>query len=211
MDCLRYLPTGINARSLLIMTIDECFELGYLLKPHGLRGAIVANFDVDDPAAYHQLKTVYLALPASPAKLVAHTVERVQPQTGKKVLLTLKGISRIEEAEPLRGSQLYLPLTELPTLADDQFYFHDVIGFTVMDETLGELGTVENFYELPQQDVLAMRYQGQEVLIPVVDELVSHADMQTRQLFVNLPEGLLDIYLKPTSGDNDEPDESDES
>lgn len=193
------------------MTVDDCFELGYLLKPHGLRGAIVANFDVDDPAAYHKLKTVYLALPTTPAKLVAHAVQRVQPQAGKKVLLTFQGIERIEDAEPLRGSKLYLPLSELPKLDDDQFYFHDVIGFTVVDETLGELGIVENFYELPQQDVLAMRYQGQEVLIPVVDELVSHADLEERKIFVDLPEGLLDIYLKPTSRDQDEPDEFDES
>ena len=193
------------------MTVDDCFELGYLLKPHGLRGAIVANFDVDDPAAYHKLKTVYLALPTMPAKLVAHAVQRVQPQAGKKVLLTFQGIERIEDAEPLRGSKLYLPLSELPKLDDDQFYFHDVIGFTVVDEMLGELGIVENFYELPQQDVLAMRYQGQEVLIPVVDELVSHADLEERKIFVDLPEGLLDIYLKPTSRDQDEPDEFDES
>lgn len=191
------------------MTIDECFELGYLMKPHGLRGAIVANFDVDDPAAYQKLKTVYLALASAPTKLVAYEIDKVQPQAGKRALLKLRGYDRIEDAEPLRGSKMYLPLTELPELEDDQFYFHDVIGFTVMDETLGQLGTVENFYELPQQDVLAMRYQGQEVLIPVVDELVSHADMEARQLFVNLPEGLLDIYLKPSSRDKDEPDEFD--
>ena len=112
------------------------------------------------------------------------------------------GIDRIEEAEPLRNAKLWLPLSELPELEDAQFYFHDVIGFQVVDETEGPLGTVENFYELPQQDVLAMRYQGQEVLIPVVDELVSHADMETRQLFVNLPEGLLDIYLNPGAHKN---------
>ena len=190
------------------MTIDECFELGYLLKPHGLRGTIAATFDVDDPAAYVKLKTVYLALPAAPNKLVEHAVERVQPQAGKKALLKLRGIERIEDAEPLRGSKLYLPLSELPKLEDDQFYFHDVIGFTVVDEILGELGLVENFYELPQQDVLAMRYQDQEVLIPVVDELVSHADMEARKIHVNLPEGLLDIYLKPTSREQDEADEA---
>ncbi|WP_375418713.1 ribosome maturation factor RimM [uncultured Hymenobacter sp.] len=193
-----------------MLTIDECFELGYLLKPHGLRGAIVANFDVDEPAAYHKLKTVFLAAPAAPAKLLEYGVERVQPQAGKRVLLTLRGIARIEDAEPLRGSKLYLPLTELPELDEDQFYFHDVIGFTVVDKELGELGTVENFYELPQQDVLAMRYQGQEVLIPVVDELVSHADMEARKIFVNLPEGLLDVYLKPTSREKDEADEFNE-
>ena len=55
-----------------------------------------------------------------------------------------------------------------------------------------------------------MRYQGQEVLIPVVDELVGHADMEARKIFVNLPEGLLDVYLKPAARDEDEPDEFDE-
>jgi 16S rRNA processing protein RimM len=193
------------------MLLDETYQLGYIIKTHGLRGHVVAHFDVDDAKAYQKLKTVYLALAGAPTKLVEHKVEKVQPQAGSKVLLKLSGIDRIEEAEPLRGSQLHLPLTDLPELEDDQFYFHDVIGFTVVDETLGELGTVENFYELPQQDMLAMRYQGKEVLIPVVDELVSHANQEKKQIYVNLPEGLLDVYLKPSSRDKDEPDEFDEA
>lgn len=193
------------------MTLDETYQLGYVLKTHGLRGHLAAHFDVDDVAAYTKLKTVYLAFPSAPAKLAEHKVEKVQPQSGGRVLLKLRGIDRIEEAEPLRGAQLYLPLAELPALADDQFYFHDVIGFTVVDANLGELGTVENFYELPQQDMLAMRYQGQEVLIPVVDEIVTRADHATKQVHVNLPEGLLDVYLQPSSRDKDEPDEFDEA
>jgi len=186
------------------MTLDETYQLGYILKTHGLRGHVVAHFDVDDTAAYLRLKTVHLTLAGAPTKLVEHQVEKVQPQTGSKVLLKLHGIDRIEEAEPLRGAQLHLPLTQLPALEDDQFYFHDVLGFTVVDENLGELGTVENFYELPQQDMLAMRYQGQEVLIPVVDELVSHADHAKKQIYVNLPDGLLDVYLKPSTRQQDE-------
>jgi len=192
------------------MLLDETYQLGYIVKTHGLRGHVAAEFDVDDPTAYKKLKTVYLSFPAAPAKLQAHTVEKLQFQHGTRVLLKLKGIDRIEEAEPLRGAQLYLPLAELPELDEDQFYFHDVMGFTVVDEKMGELGVVENFYELPQQDVLAMRYQGQEVLIPVVDELVTHADMTERKVFVNLPEGLLDVYLKPSSRDKEKPDEFDE-
>ena len=193
------------------MQLDETYQLGYIIKTHGLRGYVVAHFDVDDTKAYSKLKTVYLTLAGAPTKLVEHHVEKVQPQTGSKVLLKLRGIERIEEAEPLRGSQLHLPLTQLPELEDDQFYFHDVIGFTVVDENLGVLGTVENFYELPQQDMLAMRYQGQEVLIPVVDELVSHASQEKKEIYVNLPDGLLDVYLKPSSRDKDEPDEFDEA
>ena len=184
------------------MTLDECFELGFIVKPHGLKGQMATELDVDDASTYDRLKTVYLALPTAPTKLVAYAVERVNPQSGLRVLLKLRGIERIEEAEPLRGAKLWLPLSELPPLTEHQFYFHDVIGFQVVDEKEGMLGIVENFYELPQQDVLAMRYQGQEVLLPVVDELVSHADMEAKQLFVNMPEGLLDIYLNPGAHKN---------
>lgn len=184
------------------MTLDECFELGFIVKPHALKGQMSAQLDVDDAATYDKLKTVYLALPTAPTKLLPYQVERVNPQIGLRVLLKLRGIDRIEEAEPLRGAKLWLPLSELPELGDTQFYFHDVIGFQVIDEKEGALGVVENFYELPQQDVLAMRYKGQEVLLPVVDELVSHADMEKKQLFVNMPEGLLDIYMNPSAHRN---------
>ena len=190
------------------MTLDETYQLGYLIKTHGLRGQIVAHFDVDDVSTYTKLKTVYLTLAGAPTKLVEHHIEKVQPQSGNKVLLKLRGIDRIEEAELLRGSQLHLPLAALPELEGDQFYFHDVIGFTVVDEHLGPLGTVENFYELPQQDMLAMSYQGQEVLIPVVDELISHADHVKKEIYVNLPDGLLDVYLKPSTRQQDEADEA---
>ena len=190
------------------MTLDETYQLGYLIKTHGLRGQIVAHFDVDDISAYTKLKTVYLTLAGAPTKLVEHQVEKVQPQSGNKVLLKLRGIERIEEAELLRGSQLYLPLAALPELKEDQFYFHDVIGFTVVDKNQGPLGIVENFYELPQQDMLAMSYQGQEILIPVVDELISHADHAKKEIYVNLPDGLLDVYLKPSTRQQDEADEA---
>ncbi|RSK35469.1 ribosome maturation factor RimM [Hymenobacter metallilatus] len=189
------------------MTLDDCYELGSIVKPHGLKGFVVATFDVDDLEPYRKLKSVLLELPTAPGKLTEYAVEKLQPQSGERALLKLKGIDRIEEAEPLRNAKLWRPLAELPDLADDQFYFHDVIGFLVVDEQLGELGTVETFYELPQQDVLSMRYKGQEVLIPVADELISHADEDARKLYVNLPEGLLDVYLTPASRERDEPDE----
>ncbi len=186
------------------MNLDETYQLGYIIKTHGLRGHVAAHFDVDDQTAYGKLKTVYLTLPAAPTKLVEHAVEKVQAQPGGRVLLKLRGIDRIEEAELLRGAQLHLPLAALPALDGDQFYFHDVIGFTVVDAQLGPLGTVENFYELPQQDMLAMRYQGHEVLVPVVDAIVTRADHAKHEIYVNLPDGLLDVYLTPTSRQQDE-------
>ncbi|HEX8426355.1 ribosome maturation factor RimM [Hymenobacter sp.] len=192
------------------MTVDDCYLLGSIGKPHGLKGFVIAFLDVDDLEAYRKVKSVLLEMPTAPGKLTEYEVEKLQPQVENRVLLKLKGINRIEEAEPLRNAKLYRPLQELPELEEDQFYFHDVIGYTVLDEQLGELGIVETFYELPQQDLLAMRYKGQEVLVPVVDELISRADQEGKKLYVKLPEGLLDVYLTPPSREQDEPDEFDE-
>jgi 16S rRNA processing protein RimM len=192
------------------MTLDESYELGYVVKTHGLRGQMVAELDVDDAAEYLDMQEVFVERPVGSGKLHRFEVERVTIQAGTRVLLKLQKVDRIEDAELFRGLKLYRPLAELPALDDDQFYFHDVIGYDVVDTNLGKLGTVEAFYELPEQDLLAMRYQGQEVLIPVVDELVQHADEDSRELYVTLPEGLLDIYLNPSGPDKDEPQELDE-
>ena len=78
------------------MTLDECFELGFIVKPHALKGQMSAQLDVDDAATYDKLKTVYLALPTAPTKLLPYQVERVNPQIGLRVLLKLRGIDRIE-------------------------------------------------------------------------------------------------------------------
>ncbi|GAA4375766.1 ribosome maturation factor RimM [Hymenobacter koreensis] len=189
------------------MTLDESYELGYVVKTHGLRGQVVAEFDVDDVEEYLDVEEVYVERPVGSGKLYKFEVERLSQQAGTRVLLKLKNVDRIEDAELLRGLKLFRPLDELPELEEDQFYFHDVVGFTVVDANLGKLGEVEAFYELPEQDLLAMRYQGQEVLIPVVDELVQHADEDAKELYVTLPDGLLEIYLSPSSRERDEADE----
>ncbi|RAK67093.1 ribosome maturation factor RimM [Hymenobacter edaphi] len=186
------------------MTLDESYELGYVVKTHGLRGQLVAELDVDDVADYLDVEEVFVERPAGSGKLHRFEVERLTPQNGTRVLLKLRKVDRIEDAELFRGLKLFRPLEDLPELEDDQFYFHEVVGYTVVDANLGQLGTVEAFYELPEQVLLAMRYQGQEVLIPVVGELVQHADEDTRELHVTLPEGLLDIYLKPSAPDDEE-------
>ncbi|MEJ7660213.1 MAG: hypothetical protein WKG07_11640, partial [Hymenobacter sp.] len=155
-----------------------------------------------------RLKTVYLTLAGAPAKLLEHNIEKVQPQSGTRVLLKLQGIERIEEAEPLRGAQLPpAPGRRLPALEDDQFYLPRRHRLRRGRRALGELGTVENFYELPQQDMLAMRYQGQEVLIPVVDELVSHADHADEADLCEPARRLARHLPQAVSRERDEPDE----
>jgi 16S rRNA processing protein RimM len=88
---------------------------------------------------------------------------------------------------------MFLPLDLLPELKGKQFYFHEVIGFQVVDKDTGPLGTVKEFYAMAAQDLMVMSYQGKEVLIPVNDELVLNADKVNKIVNVDLPTGLVDL------------------
>jgi 16S rRNA processing protein RimM len=178
---------------------DDFFELGTVIRPHGVRGQIVVELDTDQPEAYKKLKQVLIRRPAS-TKHEAVAVEKVQ-LTGSaddnRALFTLAGFTTMEAAEALRGATLLLPLVDLPPLTGKgQFYYHEVVGFTVIDEVAGELGPVLTVYELPQQDVLAVDHRGFEVLVPINDAMIKAIDRSARTLHVTLPEGLLDIYTE---------------
>jgi 16S rRNA processing protein RimM len=83
-----------------------------------------------------------------------------------------------------------------------------VIGYQVVDQNHGPLGTVKDFYDMPQQQLMAMEYNGQEMLVPVLDEVFVRADHEAKVLHVNLPEGLLEVYTQP--GTPDDADDRDE-
>jgi len=189
------------------MNIDACYQLGYIVRTHGVKGQVVAFFDVDYPEDYEELESVFLQLNG---KLVPFFIDALDIQPNGRIIIKFEDVDSIVEAEKLKNIALYLPLDQLPELDEDQFYFHEVIGYTVVDEQLGELGTIREIYEMPYQDLMAMDYQGVEVLIPVQDELILRADKAAQKLFVNLPEGLVDIYTNPTGPDADEDRDRDE-
>lgn len=186
------------------MNLDACYQLGYIVRTHGIKGQVTAFFDVDDPAAYTELESVFLLISG---KLVPFFMQSIEPQTKGRFLLKFEDTDTLEQAEKLKGLALYLPLETLPELEDDQFYYHDLIGYTVIDETLGELGVVQELFELPHQDLLAMQYQGVEVLIPLQDEIILRADKASQKLYVNLPAGLVEVYTGPATGSDEERDD----
>ncbi|RNI32947.1 16S rRNA processing protein RimM [Rufibacter immobilis] len=184
------------------MTLDACFQLGYIVKTHGTKGQVVAFFDVDFPEEYDELESVFLLING---KLVPFFIDDLNPQDKGRSIIKFEDVNSVPEAEKLKGVSLYLPLNQLPELEEDQFYFHEVIGYTVVDQQLGELGTVQAFFDLPNQDLLAMDYQGHEVLIPVQDEIILRSSKEERKIYVNLPEGLLEVYTQPSNCQVEEP------
>jgi 16S rRNA processing protein RimM len=90
---------------------------------------------------------------------------------------------------------LYLPVESLPKLNADQFYYHEVIGYTVNDQILGNVGTVSDVIDIPGNAQLVVLHQQTEVFIPISDNFYKGIDKDKKIIFVSLPKGLIEVNL----------------
>jgi 16S rRNA processing protein RimM len=188
------------------MTKDDCYLLGKLTKTHGLKGELAIWLDVDYPEEYDELDSVLLDIKG---ELIPHFVEAIQIRPNKSII-KFEDIDTIEAAQKIVNCDIYLPNDNLPELAEDQFYYHEIIDFDVVDEQKGKLGKVTAVYTSEAQDLIAMAYENSEILIPVSDEIVKNIDREKKELYTNLPEGLLEIYLNPDAEDEADKDTDDD-
>lgn len=174
------------------MNRDDFYYLGKILKPHGNKGHVLVLLDVDDPDDYAGLDTVYLDLHG---ERVPFFIESFELKHNRKAALRFEDFTSPEDAEALKGLEMYLPAKALPKLKGNRFYYHEIKGFRVNDMKYGEIGVVREVLEMPQQPLLQVMHGGKEILIPVVDEIIRKIDRRRRILTIDAPEGLIGIYL----------------
>ena len=172
------------------MTIDDCFYLGRVTKPWGVKGQVILFLDVDSPEEYAGLDLAFVEIKG---KLVPHFFH-IDQLNGNKAVATFEEIGA-DQALALVGHDLYLPLDLLPKLEGNKFYFHEVVGFRVIDEEKGDIGTLEQVIEYPAQPLFQIMKNGVEVLVPVIDEVVEEVDREQKILRIKAPKGLIDLYL----------------
>jgi 16S rRNA processing protein RimM len=174
------------------MNKEECYEVGRIIKPHGLKGEVQILLDVSNPAEYTDMDAVLVEMRG---ELIPYFIEKIQIRSTVNIV-KFEGINTPEEALKLKNAKLYLPDDLLDELAEGEYYFHDLLGCMVTDVVKGDLGTVQAVYELPSQNVMGVSVEGKEVLIPIVDEIVQNVDTNNKTIKVALPEGLLEVYLE---------------
>ncbi|OEK03130.1 16S rRNA processing protein RimM [Roseivirga sp. 4D4] len=181
------------------MTIDDCYQLGYIVKTHGLKGEVQIYLDVDSPKEYQNLESVFVL---QGQQLVPFFIESMSNLNGAKAIVGFEDIETLESAQALKGSELYLPLEALPKLSDKEFYLHEIIGFDLNDASTDSIvGKIENVIESgPQLLFSVLADKKVEVLIPYTEGLLVSLDREEKTISLNVPDGLIDIYL---DGDED--------
>lgn len=172
---------------------ENCFYLGKIIKTHGVKGEVVAKLDCDNANDYSELDSVFIEFRN---KLVPFFISNIKVRNIETAIIYFEDIETESKAsEMLLNRDLFLPLDCLPELDGSEFYIHEVEGFTIIDKTFGEVGIIEEVIEYKSNSVFRIMKDSKEILIPVADELVVETRRDEKTIMVDLPDGLLDIYL----------------
>ena len=173
------------------MTKNDCYYLGKVTKRHGFKGNLIIHLDTDEPELYDTLEAVFIEQDGA---LVPFFFETSQSYQGTKLLVKFEDVED-EDVDKLINRELYLPLKSLPELSGTDFYYHEIVGFTIYDQTNTEVGTIKSVNDSAAQAYFEVNANGKEILIPMIDEWILEVNREEKAMLIQIPDGLLEIYL----------------
>lgn len=173
------------------MLLEDCFELGKLTKLHGYKGDIVLHFFSSTPEDYKDLESVLLEYNQ---ELVPFFFEHKSKLKGSKMIVRFEDISPAD-SKKLVGAHVYIPLAMLPEIEqEDSFYYHEVKGYSAHQKDGSVLGIIEDVLDNTAQDLFLIVKDSRELLVPVVDDFIVEVNKVEKKIYLDLPEGFIDLY-----------------
>jgi 16S rRNA processing protein RimM len=171
--------------------MNDFFYLGLITKTFGYKGQVVIYLDTDEPEKYKTLEAVFVK---EEEDMLPYMIEEFTYKGVNQAIVQFLDVDG-ETAKNLVKAELYLPLSFLPPLTGNKFYFHEVAGFDVIDKEKGNIGKCVDFVEVSHQPIMQIDFNGTEILIPAVDDVFETVDREHKTIFITAPEGLIDVYL----------------
>lgn len=167
-------------------------EVGKLGKTFGFDGTIKVKVESSFLSQLETAEVVFIETAGNKLPYFLEKLTQDNPTTIK-----FEDVNSKEEAQIIAGQKLYLELEaeeiKGPLGMTEIGHWTDLIDFRLEDEKVGVLGAIQEIYELPQQWMASIDYQGAEVLIPLNEAFVKGIDPAEKVVLTLLPDGLLDL------------------
>ncbi|TXJ87645.1 ribosome maturation factor RimM [Enterococcus gallinarum] len=171
--------------------MTEFLNVGKIVNTHGIRGEVRVISQTDFPEERYR-KGQRLTLFRENKAPLELTVAGHRKHKNFD-LLTFEGYPTINDVEPLRDGILKVSKDELSELIENEYYYHEIIGLTVIDEQARELGKIKEILSPGANDVWVVQRKGKkDALIPYIESVVKQIDLDKGEVHIEIPEGLLD-------------------
>lgn len=168
---------------------DQLVLIGVIMGTHGLKGELRVRPENGDPRRFRGVDCVFLGRGDDAGFQERRVVS--ERGHGKGSLVLLEGLEDSESAKLLKGYGLFVPMSELPPLPEDEYYTFDLIGLDVYSTTGEHLGLVSEVIDLPANDVFVVKPDsGREFLVPAVEDIVHEIDLAGGRMVIDDRPGL---------------------
>ena len=174
------------------MQIENCFYLGKIAKKFSFKGELLIFLDTDEPELYENMESVFINFDKN---LIPFFIENSSLHKNDLLRVKFEDVENEEEADKLINKEIYLPLSSLPKLEGNKFYYHEVIGFEIEDQRVGVFGIIQSINDTSAQPLFEVLNGNVEILIPMIDAFLVQIDRENKKVIMNLPEGLIEMYL----------------
>jgi 16S rRNA processing protein RimM len=174
------------------MRKEDCFYLGKIAKKFSFKGEVLIFLDTDEPELYENMESVFVEFNKN---LVPFFIENSNLHKGDFLRVKFEDVDSEADADEIIGCEIYLPLNMLPKLEGNKFYFHEVIGFEIEDQRLGVFGKIVSINDTSAQPLFEVVNGSVEILVPMIDQFLVKIDRTNKKVIMNLPEGLVEMYL----------------
>jgi 16S rRNA processing protein RimM len=156
--------------------------VGFLRRPHGVKGEILMDVLTDFPERLSRNKLVYVGEEHEPFH-----IDHLRPQD-QALLVTFTGIEDADQAGLLRNKRVYMQADSLPELPEGMYYHHQLIGLAIVDNNGQNLGILTEILETGANDVyVVVSSQGAETLLPAIESVILGVDLERREMRVTPP------------------------
>lgn len=169
----------------------EYYKIGKLVAVHGLQGELVLKHELGKKTSLKGLQALFIEDKKN--SFLPWFIESAKIKSEEEIYIKLEGADTREAAMKLTPKECWLPEPDFKKFAAKSAPV-SLLGYTVINngESLGEILEV---IEQPHQVLCRLEIQSKEVLIPVHEGSLEKIDHRKKQVLVQLPEGLLDVYL----------------
>jgi len=166
----------------------EYIVVGKISGVHGLKGVLniysfAENSDVFSPGSSLYIKN-------NKDEYEFFESESSSRKKGNFFLVKFKTVNGRDDAEFFKGKEVFVNKKDLPEAEDDSWYWHDLIGMKVVEADGEELGTVKNILRTGSNDILEIKSEKEEILVPFLKDVIVSVSVDDNIIKVNLPEGL---------------------
>ncbi len=161
--------------------------MGSIARAHGLAGEVVVDVWSEAPERFQAGRAVTARLPGGAAREMV--VETARP-FGERLLVRFAGIATRTQAEALRGADLTVARRDVAPAPEGAHYRFELVGLRVRTREGSRLGTVADVFATGSNDVIVVRGEGREILLPHLATVVLEIDREAGEMVVEIPPGL---------------------